>query len=90
MMATSRHTRAFNRPSKTGRINAIDGVDAFWKAGFFKSRRVGLMVTISAMYLLFLDHRKCFDLIFIYLSGLTISIRNLRLLKYASVVDKQM
>jgi len=37
---------------------------------------------------LFSDHPKSLDLIFIYLSGLMISIGNLRLLKHASAVDK--
>ena len=43
---------------------------------------------ISAIDVLFSDHPKCLDLIFIYLSGLMISIENLRLLKHASVADK--
>jgi hypothetical protein len=46
------------------------------------------MVAISAIDVLFSDHPKCLDLIFIYLSGLMISIGNLRLLKHASIEDK--
>ena len=46
-------------------------------------------VTVSAINLQFFNHLKCLDLIFIYLSGLMIFIGNMRLLKYASVVDKQ-
>jgi hypothetical protein len=46
-------------------------------------------VWISAIDVLFSDHPKCLDLIFIYLSGLMISIENLRLLKHTSVADKQ-
>jgi hypothetical protein len=43
--------------------------------------------SISAIDVLFSDHPKCLHLIFIYLSGLMISIGNLRLLKYASVEE---
>ena len=44
--------------------------------------------SIAAIHPLFLDSWKCFNLTFIYLSGLIISIGNLRLLKHASVEDK--
>jgi hypothetical protein len=53
-----------------------------------KPRWVTPMVTISAIDVLFSDHPKCLDLIFIYLSGLMISIGNLRLMNHASVEDK--
>jgi len=37
---------------------------------------------------LFSDQPKCFNLILMHLSGLTISIGNIRLLNYASVEEK--
>jgi hypothetical protein len=40
----------------------------------------------SVIGVLFSDHRKCLDLIFIYLSGLMISIGNPRLMNHASRV----
>ena len=43
------------------------------------------MVSISAIDVFFLGYPKSLDLIFIYLSGLMISIGNLRILKRASV-----
>ena len=46
------------------------------------------MVAISAIEVLFLVYPKCLNLIFIYSSGLMISIGNLRHLKHASVEDK--
>jgi hypothetical protein len=46
-------------------------------------------VHISAINLLFSDHQKCLDLIFIYLSGLMIFIRNLRLINHAPVAEKR-
>ena len=52
---------------------------------FSNPRWVTPMVTVAAINPLFSDHPKCLDLIFIYLSGLTISIGSLRLLKHASV-----
>jgi hypothetical protein len=45
-------------------------------------------VRVSAIDVLFSDHPKCLDLIFIYLSGLMISIGNLRLLMHPSFTDK--
>jgi hypothetical protein len=42
-----------------------------------KPRGVSPMVTISAIYLLFSDHQKCLDLIFIYQPGLIIPSGNL-------------
>jgi hypothetical protein len=53
-----------------------------------KPRWVPPVVAISAINLLFSDRPKCLDLIFIYLLALVISTGNLRLLKYASIVDK--
>jgi hypothetical protein len=53
-----------------------------------KPRWVTPMVTVSAIDLLFSDHQKSLDLIFIYLPGLVISIGNLRILKHASVEDR--
>jgi len=44
--------------------------------------------TISAIDVLFSDHPKCLDSIFIYLLGPMISTGNLRLLKLASIADK--
>jgi hypothetical protein len=41
-----------------------------------------------AIDVLFSDRPKCLDLIFIYLSGLMISIGNLRLLMHPSFTDK--
>jgi len=46
------------------------------------------MVIISAIHVLFSDHPKCLDLIFMYLSGLMIYIGNLRLVKHASVAGE--
>ena len=40
-----------------------------------------------AMHVLFSDHPKCLDLISVYLSGLMISIGNLRLMNHASVAE---
>ncbi len=45
-------------------------------------------VSLLAIDVLFSDYQECLDLVFIYLSGLMISIGDLRLLKHASVVDK--
>ncbi len=45
--------------------------------------------SVPAIDVLFSDHPECLDLIFIYLSGLMIAIGNLRLLKQASVEDKE-
>jgi hypothetical protein len=45
-------------------------------------------VSLFAINPLVSDHPKSLDLISICLSGLMISVGNLRLLKYASVVDK--
>jgi hypothetical protein len=45
------------------------------------------MVSISAIDVLFPDHPKCLDLMFIYVSGLMISIGNLELLKLASIAE---
>ena len=45
-------------------------------------------VRIAAIDVLFSDYPKCLDLIFIYLSGLMVSIRNLRLFKHPSFTDK--
>ncbi len=50
--------------------------------------RLAPRVGISAIDVLFSDHPKCLDLIFIYSPGLMISIGNLRLLKHASIADK--
>jgi hypothetical protein len=44
--------------------------------------------SIAAIDVLFSEHLKRLDLIFIYLYRLMIFIGNLRLLKYPSVVDK--
>jgi hypothetical protein len=41
--------------------------------------------TISAIDVLFSDHPKCLGLMFIYVSGLMISIGNLRFLKHTSI-----
>ena len=43
--------------------------------------------SLSAINLLFLDHPKSLDLIFIYPYGLIISIGNPRLFNYASIED---
>jgi hypothetical protein len=51
-------------------------------------KRAGVRVAISDIDVLFSDHPKCLDLIFIYLSGLMISIEHLRFLKHTSVADK--
>jgi hypothetical protein len=45
-------------------------------------------VSIAAINVLFSDHQKCLDLIFIYLSGLMISIGNLRFLWNALTENK--
>jgi hypothetical protein len=45
-------------------------------------------VLVSAIGVLLSDHPKCLDLIFMYLSGLMISIGSLRLMNHAFVVDK--
>jgi hypothetical protein len=50
--------------------------------------QVPSVVAISAINVLFSDRPKCLDLIFIYFSGLMISIENLRLLKHSSVADR--
>jgi hypothetical protein len=52
-----------------------------------KPRGVTPLVVISAIDVLFSDHPKYLDLIFIYLSGLMISVGNLRFLKHAWVED---
>jgi len=49
---------------------------------------VCLGVAISAIDVFFSGYPKSLDLIFIYLSGLMISIGYLRILKHASVDDK--
>jgi hypothetical protein len=56
--------------------------------GISKPHRATSLVTISAIDVLFSDHPKCLDLIFIYLSDLMFSIGNLRLLKHASIADE--
>jgi len=45
-------------------------------------------VHVSAINFQFFSHRKCLDLIFIYLSDLMVSIGNLRLLKHPSFTDR--
>jgi hypothetical protein len=45
-------------------------------------------VSTFAIYLQFFNHRKCLDLIFIYLLGLMISTGNPRLPELASIADK--
>jgi hypothetical protein len=56
---------------------------------FLQTANYGIaMVSISAIDVFFSGYPKSLDLIFIYLSGLMISIGNLRILKRASVEDK--
>jgi len=54
-----------------------------------KTRGVIPLVVISATYPVFSYCQKCLDLIFIYLSGLMISIGNLRPLNYVYVANKE-
>lgn len=48
-----------------------------------RAEKAKLKLHVSAINLVFSNLPKCFDLIFIYLVGLTISIGNLRFLKHA-------